>query len=78
MKPLIDVLDEMNQKEDKVRDMVINKLIKLRELIGVTLPKSDDLMFVDTIIEDLQHDQSHRITKIEIKYCNKLYRKYNK
>ena len=80
-KKLIDILDEMNLKEDTVNKMVIDKLEKLAKLIfdvnkiNIT---DTDLTFVSTIIEDLIESPHHRITKIEIKQCNKLYRKYNK
>ena len=87
-KKLKDVLDEMNLKEDTANKMVVDKLEKLAKLIfdvdkHITTGSygegpSDDVQFVSTIVEDLISSPHHRITKIEIKQCNKLYRKYNK
>ena len=86
-KKLIDVLDEMNLKEDKSRDMVINKLRRLSNLIfdkdrigdgqptGMSNP---DLVFVSTIMEDLIESSHKRITRLEIEKCNRLYKQYNK
>ena len=80
MKPtkLIDILDEMNLKEDTANKMVVDKLEKLVKLIFDVDKYSDDVQFISTIVEDLISSPHHRITKIEIKQCNKLYRKYNK
>ena len=80
MKPtkLIDIIDEMNWKEDTTNTMVVDKLNRLAKLIFDVDKYSDDVQFVSTIIEDLISTPHHRITKIEIKQCNKLYRKYNK
>ena len=77
-KKLKDVLDEMNLKEDTTNKMVIEKLEKLAKAIFDVNKYSDDVQFVSTIVEDLISSPHHRITKIEIKQCNKLYRKYNK
>ena len=95
MKPLIDVLDEMNMKEDTTNKMVVSKLQILSGLIFSVKDNEDlywgrintgnenpdrlpDLQFVDTILEDLIESPHHRITRLEIEKCNKLYRKYNK
>ena len=77
-KKLIDIIDEMNLKEDDINNMVVGKLNRLASLIFERDKYSDDVQFVSTIIEDLISSPHHRITKIEIKQCNKLYRKYNK
>ena len=73
---LIDIIDEMNWKEDKSKQMVIGKLQMLSELIFRRDNKSPDLQFVDTILEDLIESPHHRITRLEIKKCNKLYKQY--
>ena len=75
-KKLIDILDEMNWKEDNTNKMVVDKLEKLANLMFDV--DRVDVQFISTIIEDLIGSPHHRITKIEIKQCNKLYRKYNK
>ena len=75
---LIDVLDEMNLKEDTTNKMVVDKLERLAKLMFDVDKYSDDVQFISTIVEDLISSPHHRITKIEIKQCNKLYRKYNK
>ena len=75
-KKLIDILDEMNLKEDDINDMVIGKLNKLAKLIFSIDNTSPDLQFIDTILEDLIAKPYHRITKLEIKRCNNLYKQY--
>ena len=75
---LVDVLDEMNLKEDTTNKMVVDKLERLAKLMFDVDKYSDDVQFISTIVEDLISSPHHRITKIEIKQCNKLYRKYNK
>ena len=37
---------------------------------------SEDVEFVSTIIEDLISSPHHRITKLEIERCNRLYKQY--
>ena len=37
---------------------------------------SPDLIFVNTIMEDLIESPHHRITKLEIEKCNNLYKQY--
>ena len=73
---LIDILDEMNLKEDTTNKMVVDKLQMLSELIFRRDNTSPDLQFVDTILEDLIESPHHRITKLEIKRCNNLYKQY--
>ena len=75
-KKLIDVLDEMNWKEDATNDMVVGKLNKLASLIFERDKYSDDVDFVSTIMEDLIESPHHRITKLEIERCNNLYKQY--
>ena len=75
-KKLIDILDEMNLKEDTTNKMVVDKLQMLSDLIFRRDNTSPDLQFVDTILEDLIVSPHHRITKLEIKRCNNLYKQY--
>ena len=75
-KKLIDIIDEMNLKEDKSRDMVIDKLNQLCHLIFEVDNNCQDLKFVNTIMEDLIKSPHHRITKLEIERCNNLYKQY--
>ena len=75
-KKLIDILDEMNLKEDDINDMVVGKLNRLASLIFERDKYSDDVQFVSTIVEDLISAPHHRITKLEIERCNNLYKQY--
>ena len=75
-KKLIDIIDEMNLKEDKTNTMVVGKLTKLAQRIFDVDKYSDDVQFVSAIMEDLIQSPHHRITKLEIKQCNKLYKQY--
>ena len=75
-KKLIDILDEMNLKEDTTNTMVVGKLNKLASLIFEVDEYSEDVEFVSTIIEDLISSPHHRITKLEIERCNNLYKQY--
>ena len=75
-KKLIDIIDEMNLKEDATNTMVVGKLNRLASLIFERDKYSDDVQFVSTIIEDLISSPHHRITKIEIERCNNLYKQY--
>ena len=79
---LIDIIDEMNMKEDTTNTMVVDKLNRLTKLIfdvdkliarDIT---NSDLQFVDTILEDLIESPHHRITRLEIEKCNRLYKQY--
>ena len=78
MKPtkLIDIIDEMNLKEDDINNMVVGKLNKLTQLIFNVDKYNDDAQFVSTIMEDLIQSPHHRITKLEIEKCNNLYKQY--
>ena len=75
-KKLIDILDEMNLKEDTTNKMVIEKLEMLAKLMFDVDKYSDDVQFVSTIVEDLIGSPHHRITKLEIEKCNNLYKQY--
>ena len=73
---LIDIIDEMNLKEDTTNTMVVGKLNKLAQRIFKINKYSDDVQFVSTIIEDLISSPHHRITKLQIEMCNNLYKQY--
>ena len=75
-KKLIDIIDEMNWKEDATNTMVVGKLNRLASLIFERDKYSDDVQFVSTIIEDLISSPHHRITKLQIEKCNRLYKQY--
>ena len=75
-KKLIDVLDEMNLKEDTTNTMVVGKLNKLVSLIFERDKYSDDVQFISTIIESLIESPHKRITKLQIRKCNRLYKQY--
>ena len=75
-KKLIDVLDEMNLKEDTTNEMVVGKLNKLAQRIFKINKYSEDVQFVSDIIEDLIESPHHRITKLQIEMCNNLYKQY--
>ena len=75
-KKLIDIIDEMNLKEDVTNTMVVGKLNRLASLIFERDKYSDDVQFVSTIIEDLISSPHHRITELEIERCNRLYKQY--
>ena len=75
-KKLIDVLDEMNLKEDATNNMVVGKLNRLASLMFEVDKYNDDVQFVSTIIESLIESPHKRITKLEIEKCNRLYKQY--
>ena len=75
-KKLIDIIDEMNLKEDTTNTMVVGKLNKLSQRIFKINKYSDDVQFVSAIMEDLIESPHHRITKLEIERCNNLYKQY--
>ena len=75
-KKLIDIIDEMNLKEDDINNMVVGKLNRLASLIFERDKYSDDVDFVSKILEDLIESPHHRITKLEIEKCNNLYKQY--
>ena len=73
-KKLIDIIDEMNLKEDMTNKMVVDKLEKLAKLMFDV--DRVDVQFLSTIIEDLISSPHHRITRLEIEKCNNLYKQY--
>ena len=75
-KKLIDIMDEMNWKEDATNKMVINKLDRLTKLIYGVDEYNEDVDFVSTIMEDLIESPHKRITKLEIEKCNRLFKQY--
>ena len=75
-KKLIDVLDEMNLKEDTTNKMVVDKLEKLAQRIFKINKHSDDIAFVSAIMEDLIESPHKRITRLEIEKCNRLFKQY--
>ena len=75
-KKLIDILDEMNLKEDTTNKMVVDKLEKLANIIFEVDKHSDDIAFVSAIMEDLIESPHKRITKLQIEKCNRLYKQY--
>ena len=85
---LIDILDD-EKKVDGMnanyhyRQSVFPRLEKLRKLIwdenipGITNDEQDkDLNFVQDLKGDLNDNPQHRITKLEMKKCNKLWKRY--
>ena len=85
---LIDILDD-EKKVDNMnenyhyRQSVFPRLEKLRKLIwdenipGITNDEQDkDLNFVQDLKGDLNDNPQHRITKLEMKKCNKLWKRY--
>ena len=75
-KKLIDILDEMNLKEDTTNTMVVGKLNRLASLMFDVDKYSDDVQFVSNIIEGLIESPHKRITKLQIEKCNRLYKQY--
>ena len=75
-KKLIDIIDEMNWKETTTNKMVTEKLNRLAKLIFDIDGFNDDADFVSTIMEDLIESPHHRITKLEIEKCNRLFKQY--
>jgi len=75
-KKLIDVLDEMNLKEDTTNTMVVGKLNRLASLMFDVGEYDDNVQYVSDIIESLIESPHHRITKLQIEKCNNLYKQY--
>ena len=85
---LIDILDDEKKvngmnADYHYRQSVLPRLEKLRKLIwdenipGITNDEQDkDLNFVQDLKGDLKDNPHHRITKLEMKKCNQLWRKY--
>ena len=74
MKPLIDILDEMNMKEDTINQMVIDKLEKLANLIFDRDATSASLIFVNHLLEEII--EGKKIVRQELEKCNRLYKQY--
>ena len=85
---LIDILDD-EKKVDGMntnyhyRQSVLPRLEKLRRIIwdenipGITNDEQDkDLEFVHDLKEDLKDNPQHRVTKLEMEQCNRLWKKY--
>ena len=75
-KKLVDIIDEMNWKETTTNKMVTKKLSKLASLIYSVDEYNDDADFVSKIMEDLIESPHKRITKLQIRKCNRLYKQY--
>ena len=73
---LIDIIDEMNWKETTTNKMVTEKLSRLSRLIFDIDGFNNDADFVSKIMEDLIESPHHRITKLEIERCNRLFKQY--
>ena len=86
---LIDVLDDEKKvagmNEDyHYRQSVLPRLEKLRKLIwnennpGAASHNEvvEDVNFVQDLKGDLNDNPHHRITKLEMEHCNKLWNKY--
>ena len=75
-KKLIDIIDEMNLKEDTTNTMVVGKLNRLASLMFDVGEYDDNVQYVSDIIESLIESPHKRITKIEIERCNRLWKQY--
>ena len=75
-KKLIDIIDEMNLKEDATNTMVVGKLNRLASLMFDVGEYDDNVQYVSDIIESLIESPHKRITKLEIEKCNNLYKQY--
>ena len=75
-KKLIDIIDEMNLKEDTTNTMVVGKLNRLASLMFDVGEYDDNVQYVSDIIESLIESPHHRITKLQIEKCNNLYKQY--
>ena len=75
-KLLIDIIDEMNLKEDATNTMVVGKLNRLASLMFDVDKYSDNVQYVSSIIEALIESPHKRITRLEIEKCNNLYKQY--
>ena len=75
-KKLIDIIDEMNLKEDTTNTMVVGKLNRLASLMFDVGEYDDNVQYVSDIIESLIESPHKRITKLQIRKCNRLYKQY--
>ena len=74
MKPLIDVLDEMNLKEDQLRQRITEKLDRLSNLIFDVDKESSELIFVNHLLEEVI--EGKKIVRPELERCNRLFKQY--
>ena len=74
MKPLIDVLDEMNLKEDQLRQRITEKLDRLANLIFDVDKESSELIFVNHLLEEII--EGKKIVRPELEKCNRLWKQY--
>ena len=78
---LIDILDDekkvngMNENYH-YRQSVLPRLDKLLKNISIKDDDVSDYGFVHDLIYDLKDNPQHRITKLEMEHCNKLWNKY--
>ena len=75
-KKLIDIIDEMNLKEDTTNTMVVGKLNRLASRMFDVGEYDDNVQYVSDIIESLIESPHKRITKLQIEKCNRLYKQY--
>jgi len=71
---LVDILDEMNLKEDTTNTMVVGKLNKLAQRIFKINKHSDDLIFVNSLLEEII--EGKKIVRLELERCNRLWKQY--
>ena len=74
MKPLIDILDEMNLREDKVKENLIEKIERLANLIFDINGTNAELVFVNTLLEEII--EGKKIVRPELERCNRLFKQY--
>ena len=75
-KKLIDIIDEMNLKEDATNTMEVGKLNRLASIMFEAGEYDDNVQYVSDIIESLIESPHKRITKLQIEKCNRLYKQY--
>ena len=73
-KKLIDILDEMNLKENEI----MNKFLRLSKLIELTNPSMDDyeLRWVMNKLDEL--GDKKKLTRNDLLQANVYWKKYNK
>jgi len=71
---LIDILDEMNLKEDQVRQHIREKLDKLASLIFDVDKESSELIFVNHLLEEII--EGKKIVRPELEKCNRIFKQY--
>ena len=73
-KKLIDIIDEMNLKEDKVKENLIEKIEQLANLIFDIDGQSGNLVFVNTLLEEII--EGKKVVRSELERCNRLWKRY--